>query len=466
MDKNLRAELSALKSEVLANLKGLEKVVANIDSKLTQIDSGQVSLEEELVDPKALEEARAWVKEWDDAYDSTQKSIRERSADFLNPTREPFKDPLDDKSLAGLISKAREWDEWTYELFNAQWDKKKKQRAEGAINTINMFVADVKTRKGLATVVKDINDANRALEDINHLESAKAEILKQCDMAIIDLNYLLSKRDDPDGFAFYYQVLNDLVEAVIAVQADAGDRNAAAISTLVWLLKSMLETNEKEQFDYVALDPITFEPVRLEGEKLSKYRDVRLREYNRDLMNAFEFKSKRDGSWRRWPGTDMPSMDEVLDKVQVAAKSGDKQLAEAAQAFEMAIIKARQESDAATVNAIEKSNDLIREVEETLKEVGTRPEPEVAVSIPSHRSADDAKRLEIVKDAVHSQYKTGNLGKEAKGSISDIKKARDIVREHEAAYKADLAVEKEKEELMRLSKLVRAGAEALAADKA
>ena len=118
------------------------------------------------------------------------------------------------------------------------------------------------------------------------------------------------------------------------------------------------------------------------------------------------------------------------------------------------------------VNAIEKSNDLIREVEETLKEVGTRPEPEVAVSIPSHRSADDAKRLEIVKDAVHSQYKTGNLGKEAKGSISDIKKARDIVREHEAAYKADLAVEKEKEELMRLSKLVRAGAEALAADKA
>ena len=125
MDKNLRAELSALKSEVLANLKGLEKVVANIDSKLTQIDSGQVSLEEELVDPKALEEARAWVKEWDDAYDSTQKSIRERSADFLNPTREPFKDPLDDKSLAGLISKAREWDEWTYELFTAQWDKKR-----------------------------------------------------------------------------------------------------------------------------------------------------------------------------------------------------------------------------------------------------------------------------------------------------------------------------------------------------
>ena len=405
MDKNLKAELSALRNEVMTNLENLKNVVNSIDSKLDQIESGQPDIEEsETVDPKALEEARAWVKEWDDAYDRTQKIIRERSADFLNPTREPFKDPLDDKSLVGLISKAREWDEWTYELFNAQWDKNKKQRAEGAINTINMFVADVKTRKGLATVVKDINDANRALEDINHLESAKAEILKQCDMAIIDLNYLLSKRDDPDGFAFYYQVLNDLVEAVIAVQASAGDRNAAAISTMVWLLKSMLETNEKEQFDYVAFDPITFEPVRLEGEKLRKYRDVRLREYNRDLMNAFEFKSKRDGSWRRWPGMSMPGMDEVLDKVQVAAKSGDKQLAEAAQAFEMAVIKARQESDAATVNAIEKSNDLIREVKEALKEVSARPEPEVAVSIPSHRSEADAKRLEVVEEDSRDLY--------------------------------------------------------------
>ena len=38
MDKNIKAELSALRSEVLTNLKSLELVVNNINSKLGQLD--------------------------------------------------------------------------------------------------------------------------------------------------------------------------------------------------------------------------------------------------------------------------------------------------------------------------------------------------------------------------------------------------------------------------------------------
>ena len=105
MDKNLRAELSALKEEVLANLKGLEKVIANIDSKLTQIDHGQMAPVEELVDPKALEDARAWVREWDDAWDRSVMAQRDKTDQFMNPA--PFKDPLGKKELMDLFKEAR-----------------------------------------------------------------------------------------------------------------------------------------------------------------------------------------------------------------------------------------------------------------------------------------------------------------------------------------------------------------------
>lgn len=432
MDKNLRAELSALKEEVLANLKGLEKVIANIDSRLTQMDGDQMAPIEEMVDPNALADARAWVKDWDDAWELSNK----RREEFLDAKRKPFEDPLGKKDLIDMFKEARRWDDWTYELFTTQWNKGKKQRIEGAINTINMFIADAKARKGSTVKVEDLNDAKRVLEEMERFDVAKVRLCDICQNTINDLNRLLVvHHDDADDFAQYYVYLNDLIEYCNAVKADLSDENIRIFGMLLSLLTTMLETNEMEQFNYVAVDPITFEPVKLDGDKLRKYRAVRLREYNRDLKNAFEFKAKREGRV-------VPSLDD---------------------------------------RAIDPD---------------TKVEPEVAASIPFERSEADRTRLDIVKDnpidplgltptalthtytptaddtrssnqQVVDHVKSGKPLPEAiRISTVELKKARDILREHEAAYQADLAVEKEREELLRLSKLVKAGADALAVEKA
>lgn len=293
MDKNLRAELSALKEEVLANLKGLEKVISNIDSKLTQMDDGQMAAVEELVDPKALEEARAWVRDWDDAWDRSIVAQKDRTNEFLNPT--PFKDPLGKKDLIQMFKEARKWDDWTYELFTAQWTKGKKRRIDGAKNTINTFIADAKARKGWKMNVEDLSDARRVLEEMERFDAAKTQMYTICEDTIKDLDAMLGS-DDQDDFVQFYGIINDLLSHCNAIKADLSEENVRIFGMLLSLLTDMLEANELEQFEFVALDPTTFEPVKLEREKLVKYRDIRLREYKRDLKDAFEFRAANESS--------------------------------------------------------------------------------------------------------------------------------------------------------------------------
>lgn len=290
MDKNLRAELSALKEEVLANLKGLEKVIANIDSKLTQTDEGPLAAIEDLVDPTALEEARAWVRDWDDAWERSIIAQRDRTNEFLNPT--PFKDPLGKKDLIDMFKEARKWDDWTYELFTAQWTKGKKRRIDGAKNTINTFIADAKARKGWKMNVEDLSDARRVLEEMERFDAAKIQMYTICEDTIKDLDAMLGS-DDQEDFVRFYDIMNDLLSHCNAIKAELSEENVRIFGMLLSLLTDMLEANELEQFEFVALDPTTFDPVKLEREKLVKYRAIRLREYKRDLKDAFEFRESK-----------------------------------------------------------------------------------------------------------------------------------------------------------------------------
>ena len=288
MDKNLRAELSALKQEVLANLQGLEKVIANIDSKLTQMDESQMATVDALVDPKALEEARAWVRDWDDAWERSIIAQKDRTNEFLKPT--PFRDPLGKKDLIDMFKEARKWDNWTYELFTTQWNKGKKKRIDGAKNTINIFIADAKSRKGWKTQVEDLADARKVLEEMERFDSAKTKMYEICEDTIKDLDAMLSV-DEQDDFARFYDIINDLITSCSSVKANLSEENTQIYCMLLTLLTDMLETNELEQFDCVALDPTTFKPKILDGDNLLKFRTIRLREYNRDLKDAFEFKN-------------------------------------------------------------------------------------------------------------------------------------------------------------------------------
>lgn len=288
MDKNLRAELSALKQEVLANLKGLEKVIANIDSKLTQIDEGQIVQVEESVDPTALEKARAWVRDWDDAWERSVLVQKDREKDFLGNA--PFKDPLDKKDLIQMIKEARKWDDWTYELFTMQWNKGKKKRIEGAKNTINTFIADAKARKGWKMNVEDLADARKVLEEMERFDAAKTAMYAVCEDTIKNLDAMLAS-DGQTDFARFYEIVNDLLLQCAAMKSNLCEENARIFGMLLDLLTDMLETNELEQFECISIDPITFQPKSLDSDKLLKFRTIRLREYNRDLKDAFEFKN-------------------------------------------------------------------------------------------------------------------------------------------------------------------------------
>jgi hypothetical protein len=59
------------------------------------------------------------------------------------------------------------------------------------------------------------------------------------------------------------------------------------------LFTTMLDQQEMDMFTYCSIDPLTFEPVKLDGDKLRKFQNAMLRYYKKDLKQAYEFIAAR-----------------------------------------------------------------------------------------------------------------------------------------------------------------------------
>ena len=290
MDKNLKTELSALKAEVLTHLNGLKTVVENIDAKLGQVESVEFEQTAEHVDTDALAQARAWVSSIDNRIDHANN----RSNEFLDTSREPFVDTVSDQDLLS-ITKGQDanyiWTRLEFEEFTTLWNKTKKKRIDSLRAVLDTFLNDVRSRRSIRYDVDDLATAKRALKEIEELESAKTEIVLALNNRT-QLDELLA-RDSEYDFVTYYDYTNKLIDILNSTKRSVTVApNEEIISHMRSLLMYMLEQHELEQFDHVAIDPVTFEVVGLEGDKLIKYRRNMLKLYNSRLRRAFELYQK------------------------------------------------------------------------------------------------------------------------------------------------------------------------------
>ena len=290
MDKNLKTELSALKAEVLTHLDSLKTVVENIDAKLGQVESVDFEQAAEYVDPTALAQARAWVNSIDTRIDHANNSSKE----FIDTSREPFVDTVSDRDLLS-IAKGDDanyiWTRLEFEEFTTLWNKTKKKRIDSLRAVLDTFLNDVRSRRSIRYDVDDLATAKRALKEIEELESAKTEII----LALNDRNQLdeLLASDGEYDFVTYYDYTNKLIDILNSARRSVVVApNEEIIGHMRSLLMYMLEQHELEQFDHVAIDPVTFEVVGLEGDKLAKYRRNMLKLYNSRLRRAFELYQK------------------------------------------------------------------------------------------------------------------------------------------------------------------------------
>lgn len=290
MDKNLKTELSALKAEVLTHLDSLKTVVENIDAKLGQVDAVDFEQAAEYVDPTALAQARAWVNSIDTRIDYANN----RGNKFLDTSREPFVDTVSDQDLLS-IAKGQDanyiWTRLEFEEFNTLWNKTKKKRIDSLCAVLDTFLNDVRSRRSIRYDVDDLATAKRALKEIEELESAKTEIILALNNRT-QLDELLASDSEYD-FVTYYDYTNKLIDILNSARRSVVVApNEEIIGHMRSLLMYMLEQHELEQFDHVAIDPVTFEVVGLEGDKLIKYRRNMLKLYNSRLRRAFELYQK------------------------------------------------------------------------------------------------------------------------------------------------------------------------------
>lgn len=290
MDKNIKTELSALKAEVLTHLNGLKAVVENIDAKLGQVDAVDFEQAAEHVDPDALAQARAWVNSIDTRIDHANN----RSKEFLDTSREPFVDTVSDRDLLS-ITKSDDanyiWSRLEFEEFTTLWNKTKKKRVDSLCAVLDTFLNDVRSRRSIRYDVDDLATARRALKEIEELEAAKMAIVSALNDRT-QLDELLASDSEYD-FVTYYDYTNKLIDILnFTKRSVTVVPNEEIIANMRSLLMYMLEQHELEQFDHATIDPVTFEVVGLDGDKLAKYRRNMLKLYNGRLRRAFELYQK------------------------------------------------------------------------------------------------------------------------------------------------------------------------------
>ena len=259
-------------------------------AKLGQVDAVDFEQAAEHVDPDALAQARAWVNSIDTRIDHANN----RSNEFLDTSREPFVDTVSDRDLLS-IAKSDDanyiWSRLEFEEFTAQWNKTKKKRVDSLCAVLDTFLNDVRSRRSIRYDVDDLATARRALKEIEELEAAKTAIVSALNDRT-QLDELLASDSEYD-FVTYYDYTNKLIDILNSTKRSVTVApNEEIIANMRSLLMYTLEQHELEQFDHATIDPVTFEVVGLDGDKLIKYRHNMLKLYNGRLRRAFELYRK------------------------------------------------------------------------------------------------------------------------------------------------------------------------------
>lgn len=396
MDKNLRAELSALKSDVTAQLSGLQELIKKIDGKMSMFDT-------------------------EDGSEVGMQFEPEVSERHLSPD-------ADVNEITRRFMEVSHWDEHEYELFVDEWNATRKRRIESLEVVLATLIADIQRHMPDPIMVKTSKDASLALDAMNTLEEAKDDIIttiRAGDRAILQT---IIDEERPDNFVIYYQWINDIISVINAIKlrvdppADSDMHLADAIEAaktqvdyqaarmagfMLDLFVLLLDQHELEMYDLKVVDPQTFEAKETPADKLKHYRQWRLGKYKSDLQHAYEYIAKRDGRV-------VQCLSGEVDKTTYVVDVGNMPPKEAMEAVEQAI---------AVVKASNKT----------------------PLVIDKQLAAD-----------LSMAVKEGKVDSDMRDNLRKL-------REIEAAYKADLAAEKEREEMLRLSRLVQAGAEALGA---
>lgn len=288
MDKNIKAELSALRSEVLTNLKSLELVVNNINSKLGQLDIDDDGIPTKLEDTDiALIEARAWIKGIDDKIDKIEADREARTQGFLHNDK-PYVDPIDAKTMYKRFLYASHSHEQLYEDFVMSWAKMKKKRIESLIDTLRIFITDVQARKCLDHKVNDLITAERIVREFKDINRFKQVVIDKCTDVYPALQALL-KEDHENDFVEYYSIASKFINDIEHQLEMTLKCNEYFVKDVIDLLKTMLDQQELNMCDPGhVLDPNTFEAVQLPADKALKHKQAVLTKYKGELKIAFE----------------------------------------------------------------------------------------------------------------------------------------------------------------------------------
>jgi len=294
MDKNLKSELAALRSEVMTNLENLKNVVNNIDSKLRlveQFDGYNVTESSDLYTPYKSDNQESIIQSLDESVlilKKIEKLEKDKQAD-----RSVIEHDVD-KDLDNPVGFFKKFIEVSHidELFNTEfiteWNSAKKRRIESLIATLRLFATDVKSKKCIDHKLNDLITAEKIVREFKDIERFKQIIIDTCTDLYPNLQYLL-KEDRENDFIEYYNLVNSLILDVEHQFGMTLQCNEYFVKEVLELLKTMLEQQELQMYDLTMVNPDTFELIQVTGEKLLKYRRARLNQYNKDLKQAFEF---------------------------------------------------------------------------------------------------------------------------------------------------------------------------------
>lgn len=290
MDKNLKAELSALRNDVTTGLSGLQTLVQNIDAKLKQLDqppepSSSITIE--------------MAKEWED----------------------PTARPIDDKTIMEMFKEASHWDEMAHEIFVTMWNKTRKRRIESLDLILTTLASDASKHMPDPIRVRDMAEAEAALREMTRFTAARDKIVSIISSKDRSKMEEILASDAEDNFVAYYWWLNEMVDEILSLREDPKrvptedeNRNITSateylekfsperdpvnilVNNVVSLYRMLMEQHEMEMYDLVVIDPNTFTPKRPPEEKMLAYRRYCLANYNKDLMQAYEFVAKRNKS--------------------------------------------------------------------------------------------------------------------------------------------------------------------------
>lgn len=259
MDKNIKAELSSLKTEIINGLNGIEKLILSLDSK---IDNSQLNESSNL--HSAIE------KFWPD----------------MNKIKSVEKNALVDemKDIMATINNV----ENSQDIFVKEWNNNFKKRYDIIKSKLDTFLLMIKNHKRPETRVASNHDAQIAVKEFESLEILKNKINTLITKhTYSDLLMIVDSKCD-NLFVKYYDCLNKLADDIRILELGVGLFEQEFLRVLQIQYRMLLEDHEMDMYELSLIDPDTFKPKEIPADKQTAYKTRQYTNYKRDLSNAYK----------------------------------------------------------------------------------------------------------------------------------------------------------------------------------